>query len=141
MRSRGVISLRVIAPLRLCVISNRAKWFTQRRQDAKERQELICHQFSVTVRAAIAEELPRISHFANHVEIQIGHDQRILISRRLRNDLSARVAEITLAIKLADVPGLLVPDAIDRTDEIAVRDRMRRLLQLPQILRQTGDRS
>src|SRR5262249_61925225 len=96
--------------------------------------KLISHQFSVTIRPPIAEELPGIAHFANHVEIQVGHDQRILISRGLRDDLSAWVAKITLAIELADIPRLLVPDAIDRTDEVAVCDGMRWLLEFPQVL-------
>jgi hypothetical protein len=31
---------------------------------------------------AIAEELPGVTHFANHVEIEIRNDQRIFITRR-----------------------------------------------------------
>src|SRR5205807_2017907 len=45
-----------------------------------------------------------------------------------------------LPVELADIPWLLVADAIDRSDEIRVRDRVRRLLQLPEILRQSRDR-
>ena len=71
---------------------------------------LLSHQWLVTFRPAIAEELPGVAHFANHVQIQIRDDQGILVTRRLGNDLPARFAEITLAIELANVPWLFNPD-------------------------------
>src|SRR5262249_21209791 len=84
----------------------------------------------------IAEELPGVAHLANQFQIQIGHDQRVLIAGRLRDDLAARVTEVTLPIELADVPGLLMSHAIDRADEVAVGNRVRRLFQLPKIFGQ-----
>ena len=58
----------------------------------------------------------------------------------VREDLPARIAEVALPVELADVPRRLGPDAVDGADEVAVRDRVRRLLELPQVLRQPRDR-
>src|SRR4029079_16131915 len=49
------------------------------------------------------------------------------------------VAEIALAVKLADVPRLLVADAVDGADEVAVGDGVRRLLQFPEAFGKPGD--
>src|SRR6185369_7162746 len=83
--------------------------------------------------------LPDVSHFANLVQIKIGNHELIRISRRLGNDLSARVAKVTLAVELADVPWLLVPDPIDCADEVAVGNRVRRLFELPKVFRKSRD--
>src|SRR5258708_16811854 len=95
---------------------------------------------SVTLGTPIAEELPRLSGLRNHVEIDVGHQHRIFRAARLRKDLSARIAEVALAIELADVPRLLASHAVDRADKISIRPRMRRLLQFPQVLRKSGYR-
>src|ERR1044072_6843820 len=100
---------------------------------------LIGDECAIGIGTAIAEELPRVSHFANLVEIEIGDDECVLIARRLRDILPARIAEVTLPVKLADVPRLLVTDAIDRADEITVRNCVRRLFESPQIFRQACD--
>ena len=63
-----------------------------------------------------------VLHFANLVEIEIRDDERVFIARRFRDKLPARIAEVTLSVKLADVPRLFVTDAIDRADEIAIRN-------------------
>ena len=55
-------------------------------------------------------------------------------------DLAARIAEVALAVELADPPRLFPAGAIDRADEIAVGDGVGRLLQLPEVFRQAGDR-
>ena len=52
-------------------------------------------------------ELPDVAHLANLVEVELGGDQLRLVARRLRHELPARVAEVTLAVELADVPRLL----------------------------------
>ena len=48
-------------------------------------------------------------------------------------DLAARVAEVGLAVELADLPGALDADAIDGPHEVLVGDRVGRLLELPEI--------
>src|SRR5437868_3427006 len=99
----------------------------------------ICNERAVCVRPAVAEELPRVAHFANLVEIEICDDQRVFVARRFCDKLPTRIAEVTLTVKLTDVPRLLVTDAIDRSDEIAIRNCVCRLFQAPEIFRQSGD--
>src|SRR5207249_4477822 len=79
--------------------------------------------------------------FLNFIQIQIRNDDFLFIARALRNDLAARRAEITLAIELTDVPRMLASNAVDRADEVTIRHRMGRLLELPEVFTQTGNRS
>src|ERR1700676_2387328 len=94
----------------------------------------------VGLRPTVAEELPGLPYLRNHVEIEIRDQNLVLIAARLRDDLAARIAEVALAVELADVPGLLGAYAINCAHEISVRHRVRRLLQLPQIFRESGNR-
>ena len=55
-------------------------------------------------------------------------------------NLAARIAEVGLSIKLADVPGLFVPDTVDRAEKILVCHRVRRLFEPPEVLAQARDR-
>jgi hypothetical protein len=91
----------------------------------------VCYQWPIRVRSPIAEELPGVSHLSNQIKIQIGNYQRVLITRRLGYQLTTRVAKVTLSIKLADVPGLFMAHPVYRPDEIAVRNSVCRLFQLP----------
>src|SRR3954471_17898258 len=86
----------------------------------------------VRLRTAVAVELPRVADFADLVHVEVGDDESVLIARSHRQHLPARIAEIALAVKLADVPWCFVADAIDRADEVAVRDGVRGLLELPE---------
>src|SRR4029434_9565074 len=54
-------------------------------------------------------------------------------------ELTGRSPEVAGRVELADVPGRLRAHAIDRADIDAVGDRGRRLLQVPEILAETGD--
>src|SRR5205814_2782744 len=89
------------------------------------------HELPVAIRTPIAEELPSVANLANHVEVQVRDHQSVLIPRRFGDDLSARIAKITLTIEFTDVPGLFMTDAIDGANEVTVRYCMRGLLQLP----------
>src|SRR5262245_41688280 len=102
------------------------------------RQELA--HLAVSLGTAIAVELPHATHFLDHVEVAIGDDELVLVLARDRQHVAARIADVARAIELAEVPGLLRPDAIGRGDEVAVRHRVRWLLELPEILRETLDR-
>src|SRR6202041_585407 len=93
----------------------------------------------VTLRSAVTIELPRRPDILDFVEIKIRHNQLVLVATALRHDLSARIAEITLAVKFADAPGFFCSDSIDRRDEILIGHCVRRLLQFPQVLRQAGN--
>src|SRR5689334_8562665 len=76
----------------------------------------------VRIRAPVAEELPRVAHFANFIEIELRGDECVLVALRGREHLAARIAEVALSVKLADVPRPFVADAVDRADKVAVRD-------------------
>src|SRR5581483_4482989 len=65
-------------------------------------------------------------------------DQLVFIARRLRQNVAARIAEVALAVELADVPRRLAADAVVGADEVAVGDRVALLLDLPEILRVAG---
>src|SRR5258708_1193662 len=95
---------------------------------------------AVSLRSAIPIELPGVADLLDHVEIEVGDDQFVLVAAGFGDEASARIAEVALAVELADVPRRLGPDAVDRADEIAVRHRVRGLLELPEILREARDR-
>src|SRR5436190_15531910 len=88
----------------------------------------------IRLRPSVSVKLPGVAHLLDQPEIEIGDDEFVLVATGNRDELTARIAEVTLSVELADVPRLLHTDAIDRTDEISVRHRMRGLLQFPQIL-------
>src|SRR5450759_2325204 len=94
----------------------------------------------VRLGSPVAVELPHVPDLANLVEVELRRNQLVAIPARLCQNLSPRIAEVALPVELADVPRLLESDAIDRTDEIRVGHRVRGLLQLPQILRQSRHR-
>src|SRR5204862_3355349 len=77
--------------------------------------------------------------FGDHIQVEIGGQHLILVPRSLRDDLAARIAEVAGAIELADVPRRLDADAIDCAYEVAIGDRVRGLLQFPEILAEAGD--
>src|SRR3954464_1555881 len=93
----------------------------------------LCRQRLICLWPAIAEELPDLAHLADHVEVQVRDYDFIFVAAGLRNDFSARIAEITLAVKFADIPWLLPSHAINRAHEVSIGNGMRRLFQLPQI--------
>src|SRR5580658_9570666 len=70
--------------------------------------------FLVRFGAAVAVELPHVAHFADHVEIQVRDDDRVFLARAFGDDLAARIGKITLSVKLAETPGFLGADAVDR---------------------------
>ena len=100
---------------------------------------LVSHDRPVSIRPAVAEKLPCVADLADLVHIEIGDDEFVLVTRALGDDLAARVAEIALAVKFADVPRGLGADAVDRTDKIAVRDGVCRLFEFPEIFGKSGD--
>src|SRR5262249_46225541 len=89
---------------------------------------------------SISVELPGVADFLDEIEIEVRDDQFVLVATRLRDQAAARVAEVALPVEFADVPRRLGADAVDGADEIAVRHRVRRLLELPEILGEPGHR-
>src|SRR5258706_146198 len=96
------------------------------------------HDAVVRLRTAVAIELPGVADLADLVHVEVGGDERVCIARADGKHLAARIAEVALAVELADVPGCFVADAIDGADEVAVGDGVGRLLQLPEVLREAG---
>src|ERR1700675_757633 len=88
-------------------------------------------QRAIGFRTTVAIELPDLSHFLDHVEIEAGDQHFVFIAAGLGEDLAARIAEVTLAIKLSDIPRLFSAYAIDRSYEVAVRRGVRGLFEFP----------
>src|SRR5690606_30127317 len=57
-----------------------------------------------------------------------------------RQDVAPGIDDVAAAVEPTDVPGRLRPDPIDGADKASVGDRGGRLLQLPEILAEPGDR-
>src|SRR5467141_2016691 len=99
----------------------------------------VCDEGAVGFRAAVAEKLPGITDLANHVKVDIGDNNGVLVAGRLRDDLPTGVTEITLTIEFADVPRLFMADAIDRSDKVSIGSGVGGLLQFPKVLRESCD--
>src|SRR5579884_2655053 len=97
---------------------------------------LLLYQIAVGFGTAVTEKLPDISHFLDLVQIEIGQDQFLFVPRTLGEKFPTWRTEVTLTIKLTDIPRLLTSNAIDGTDKVPVRHRVRGLFQLPQIFAQ-----
>src|SRR6266704_3110145 len=92
---------------------------------------------AIGFRTTVAEELPGLPDLGDHVEIQVGDQHFIFVAAGLRDDRPPRIAEIALAVKLADVPRFLTADTVNCPHKISVCDRVRWLLQFPQMLRES----
>src|SRR5579862_889928 len=95
--------------------------------------------FAVGFWAAIAEELPGFADFLDVVEVELSDEQFVFVAAGLGNDFSARIAEITLAVELANFPRCFDTHAIDGGDEILVGDGVRGLLEFPEIFGESSD--
>jgi len=117
--------------------------FGRDREGGSSRSRGICGlcacDFAVGFRAAVAIKLPSVADFLDFIEIQFRDEQLIFVAAGLLHDFPARIAEIALAVKLADLPGMLRADAIDGGDKISVGNGMRGLLQFPKIFGEPRD--
>src|SRR6267143_5926446 len=77
-------------------------------------------QHAVALRPPVAEKLPDLAHFQDHVEVEIGHQYLVLVPTGLGDDLAAGIAKITLAVELANAPGLFFANPVNGANEIAV---------------------
>src|SRR5262249_27993662 len=93
---------------------------------------------AIGLRTPVAVKLPGVPHFRDFIQIQVGHDQLILIATALGEDLAARIAKVGLPVELPDGPRLFHAHPVDRADEILIGHRMRRLLELPEIFTESG---
>ena len=88
----------------------------------------------VGVGPAVAEELPGLADLLDLVEVEVA-DEQLLVVRvaDVTDELAPRVDEVGLAVEVV-VTQRLDADPVDRADEVAVRQRMRDLLDAPQVL-------
>src|SRR5579859_5173785 len=93
----------------------------------------------VRFRAAVAIKLPGVANFLDFLQIQFGNEQFVFVAAGLRHNLSARIAEIALAVKFTDFPGGFRSNTIDGGDEILIGDGVGGLLELPQIFGESGN--
>src|SRR3989475_2342871 len=93
------------------------------------------HHIPIHVRATIPVELPRIPHLAHEIQVKVSDEQLLLFLRRLRDDLAARIREVARTVIVVRTELFLLSDAIDRADPVSVRDRVRRLLDEPEMHR------
>src|SRR5579859_4065044 len=98
------------------------------------------NQGCIHIGTPVTVKLPEITHLTNLVKVQVRGDKGILIARADSQKLAAWAYKVALAIKLSDVPRLLVSNTIDSAKEIAVGYCMGRLLQFPEVLRKAGNR-
>src|ERR1035437_5115713 len=96
------------------------------------------YQGLIHVGTAVAEELPGLAHLDDHIEIEVRGEDLVFVAARLREDAAARIAEVALAVEFTDGPRGFGAHAVDGAHEIAVGHGVRGLLQLPQILAETG---
>src|SRR5215469_2241339 len=92
------------------------------------------YQIAIRLWPPVSEELPDLADFLDFIEIQIRHDHFFFVARSFCNQLAAGRAEIALTVELADIPGMLTADTIDRTDKISVGHGVSGLFELPEIL-------
>src|SRR5690606_11387273 len=88
----------------------------------------------VGVRPAVAVELPGPARVLDHVEVHLGDHQLVVVLAAGGQEVAARIHEVAGAVELADVPRRLGADPVRAAHEVAVGDRVGRLLQLPQVL-------
>src|SRR3712207_3803529 len=91
----------------------------------------------VSVGSPVSVELPRLAHFLDQVEIHVADEQLFLVRvADIADELPTRIHEVRLPVEIVLAEVLLDPDAVDRPDVIPVRDRVRHLLDTPQVLTQ-----
>src|ERR1035437_10331511 len=90
--------------------------------------------------SAVSVKGPCPPDVVDHSEVEIAHHYRLVdIGGNLAYELAAGVDEIRLPVELVGAQRLHT-DAVDRSDEVLVRDRRCRLLEAPQVLRKSPAR-
>src|SRR5688572_19227113 len=98
-----------------------------------------CDEIAVGVRPAVSIELPGVADLLDPLEIEVAHDQLLVVRRGdVTDELAARIDEVALPVEIVVAEVLLDPDPVDRSNVIAVRDGVGDLLDPPQVLAQTA---
>jgi len=95
--------------------------------------------FAVGFGASVAIKLPGVADFLDVIEIEFGNEEFVFVAARLRDDFSARIAEIALSVEFADFPGSFCANAINGCDEVLIGDGVSRLLEFPEIFGEPCD--
>src|ERR1700760_3898981 len=83
-------------------------------------------QPAICLRSPVAEELPNAAYLFDHIQVEGGHQELIVVVRCLGEDLTARVDKVGGAVEFAQVPGLFFADAVDTAHEVSVGGGMSR---------------
>jgi hypothetical protein len=91
---------------------------------------------------AVAEELPRVAHLADEVEVQVAHDDVLVLgAAALADEVALGIDELARPVegdRLLAVLVVLAPDAVRGADEVAVRRGRGRLLEVPEPVGEPG---
>src|SRR5580704_11360102 len=77
--------------------------------------------------AAVAVELPRGADLRDFFEVDVVDEYLVIVATGLRNDFAARIAEVALAVKFANIPWSFFAYTVDCADEVAVGGGVRGL--------------
>src|SRR5688500_16685953 len=92
----------------------------------------------VGIGPAVAVELPELAHLRHLLEVEVTHDQLLLVGvADVTDELAARIGEVRLAVEVV-LAERLDPNAIDGTHEVAVGDGVGDLLDAPRVLGQSA---
>src|SRR5262245_57337076 len=92
-------------------------------------------EVSVRVGSAVAVELPRLADFLNQIQVHLADEQLFLVCvANVADELAARVDEVRLPVEVVIAEVLLDAHSVDRPDVVAVRNRVRDLLDAPEVL-------
>ena len=93
------------------------------------------------VGTAVAVELPGVADLDDLVEVEVAHDQLLVMGRSdVADELSARVDEVALAVEIVVAVLGLDADPVDGPDVVAVGHGVADLLDPPEVLRQAARR-
>src|ERR1019366_4754681 len=93
-----------------------------------------CDDGTVSLGPAVAVELPHVAHFFDLVQVQVRNHHFVLVAAAHGAHLSAGVAEIGLAVKFADGPGLFDAHPVDGANKGLIGDGVGGLFEPPEIL-------
>ena len=98
----------------------------------------VLHQRTVLIGTAIEIEMPGVPNFLNDIEVEVAHDQLLIVgAAQFSDELPLRIAEVALAVKVV-IAMFLDADAIDGADIISIEDGVRSLLNAPKMLAQSA---
>src|SRR5688500_3959018 len=121
-------------------VSSRTRGVNSDGSARRSRIGLRSDEIVVGVRASVAEELPRLAHLLDLVQIEVADDELLLVRvADVADELAARIDEVGLPVEVV-VAQRLDAYPVDGAHEIAVGQGVRDLLDAPQVLAQAARR-